>query len=223
MSFEPGECIEANLLPEEAAPPPEEVRDRELHASDLCGRLHRLDPVAVGFAAEPEIRLDAELERWRNAFEACDEDLRAGHEDIFDLLAAKIPATEPTTFIHGDFRLGNTLLEGHRVTSIIDWEISSRSDPRVDLAWFLMMANPDRTLGRRTVPGMPSNEELLARYEATRGERVGSLDWFAALVRYKQAAAGAMIPRNARRRGQDSTAAAGAPALLASARQLLGG
>jgi hypothetical protein len=62
----------------------------------------------------------------------------------------------------------------------------------------------------------------MAAYESSRGEAVKDLEWFAALVRYKQAAAGALIARNARRRGEENAGGSGKDTLLKSARQLLG-
>jgi len=221
MSFEDGACVEPNFLPPEQQLPPEEVRGRELDAARVLGELHRLDPATVGLGDEPETGLEAEVARWVDSFAACDEDLREGTEDVGAALAARIPPTGTTTLMHGDYRLGNTLSRGTTVVSVIDWEIWQRGDARVDLAWFLMMANPDAALGRKTTPGMPSNRELLDVYQAARGAEVVDMSWFDALVRYKQAAAGALIARNARRRGQEASAGANA-GLLASARLLLG-
>jgi aminoglycoside phosphotransferase (APT) family kinase protein len=70
---------------------------------------------------------------------------------------------------------------------------------------------------------MPSVDELIDTYGAVSGVEVKDFDWFRALVRYKQTAAGAFITRNARRRGApvepvDNTTAP----LLVSARSLLG-
>jgi aminoglycoside phosphotransferase (APT) family kinase protein len=222
MSFEAGDCIEPNSLLGDAALPAGEVRDREVEAARILGVLHQIDPESVGLGTEPETSLESEVDRWRNAFSVCDEDLRAGNEDVGEALVASAPATGTTTLMHGDFRLGNTLSRGHDVVSVIDWELWARGDARVDLAWFLMMANPDAALGRPTADGMPSDDELLATYQTARGTEVADLGWFAALVRYKQAAAGALIARNARRRGQEVATAAGNSALLDSARQLLG-
>jgi aminoglycoside phosphotransferase (APT) family kinase protein len=221
MSFEPGDCVEANFQPPGSIPA-NEVRERLLHAARILGVLHRTDPETVGLGDEVPKTLREEVETWVNAFGACDEDLRSGTEDVAERLFGTIPEQGPTTLIHGDYRLGNTLSEGTRVVAVIDWEIWARSDARVDLAWFLMMANPDAALGRSVAEGMPSNVELLSTYEGSRGATVKDLEWFGALVRYKQAAAAAIIFRNARRRGEEPAGAGSNAALLTSARHLLG-
>ena len=64
------------------------------------------------------------------------------------------------------------------------------------------------------------NDELLDGYQQALGSEVEDLDWFHALVRYKQGAIAALLIRNARRRGDDPLIDATA-ALLRSARTLL--
>lgn len=223
MSFEEGICIEPNSLTGDDALPADEVRARELKAATYMGRLHAVAPDSVGLGDEPEISLPDEVQRWKNSFEACDEDLQLGSQDVYDLLMAKIPEAGPTVLLHGDFRLGNTLSSGTDVSAVIDWEIYSRSDPRIDLAWFLLMANPEAALGTSIAEGMPSNDELTDTYQRARGADVADLEWFAALVRFKQAAAGAFIARNARRRGVASPVdvADGENPRLTSARELV--
>ena len=203
MAFEEGDCVEPSFLARAERLPAEEVRSRELDAARILGILHSLDPAELGLGDEAEVAPSEELARWSSSFDACDEDLREGHEEVRDRLAATVPDRDRSTLIHGDFRLGNTLSKGTQVVSVIDWEIWARSDPRVDLAWFLMMSNPDAALERPVAEGMPPDEELLAAYQIARGERVQNLDWFNALVRYKQGAISALLVRNARRRGDD--------------------
>jgi aminoglycoside phosphotransferase (APT) family kinase protein len=220
MAFEDGDCVEPNSLPEAEALPPGEVRRRELDAARILGVLHSLDPVALGLGDEPEVTPAQELDRWVSSLEACDEDIRRGHEAVRDALAASVPTSRGSQLIHGDFRLGNTLSAGDGVVSVIDWEIWARADARVDLAWFFLMANPDAELGRRTSEGMPGNDELRAAYEQARGSTVEDLHWFDALVRYKQAAITALIIRNARRRG-DEPLSTGIGHMLRSAEKVL--
>jgi aminoglycoside phosphotransferase (APT) family kinase protein len=220
MAFADGDCVEPNSLPEEKSLPADEVRARELDAARILGLLHACDPVALGLGDEPEVTPQEELDRWAKSLASSDADIRAGHEEVLDRLAATVPSSDHSALIHGDYRLGNTLSAGDRVVSVIDWEIWARSDPRVDLAWFLMMGNPDPELGRRVTAGMPGPAELIDAYQQARGTEVKDLHWFEALVRYKQAAISALIIRNARRRG-DKPAFAPPAHMFRSARALL--
>jgi aminoglycoside phosphotransferase (APT) family kinase protein len=220
MAFEPGDCVEPNFLPPEQRLPAGEVEARELDAARILGLLHALDADALGLGDEPAVSPHQELERWHDSFEACDEDLRVGHLEVHGALAASVPASVSSTVIHGDYRLGNTLSAGDVVTSVIDWEIWAKADPRVDLAWYFMMCNPDEALGRPRCEGMPTNARLLDVYQASRGADVVDAGWFDALARYKQAAVVALIVRNARKRGEQPSVGT-THALLDSAAKLL--
>ena len=219
MPLEPGECVELAYLPPEQQRPAEQVRSRQLEVARLMGALHTLDVASLGLDDEPVTTLAQEAQRWTDSLDACDEDLRAGSEDVGARLQATLPATIDARLLHGDFRTGNVLAEGERVTSIIDWEIWSIGDPRVDLAWFLLFVEDDR---RESPPGTPSVDELLDLYQSSSGADVADLDWFRALVRYKQFSAGAFITRNARRRGAEVVPVDNTDNwLLTSARELL--
>ncbi len=114
------------------------------------------------------------------------------------------------------------LSAGDEVLAIIDWEIWSRSDPRIDLSWLLFFTDEAQ---HPVVPadldsGMPSDAELLAAYEAETGSPVPDLDWFHALTRYKEAAAMALIAKHLAKKGDTDTLAKMAvmlPALIADA------
>src|SRR5690606_38928227 len=99
MAFEPGECVEVGSLPPERLPPPADVRGRQLDCARIMGELHRVDPVAVGLGDEPETTLLAEVERWKAALDVCDEDLKAGTEDVAEALLGQVPAAAPTVLL----------------------------------------------------------------------------------------------------------------------------
>jgi aminoglycoside phosphotransferase (APT) family kinase protein len=115
-------------------------------------------------------------------------------------LLRAVPAGLPATVVHGDYRLGNMLCEGHEVKAIIDWEIWSLNDPRLDVGWMTMIADPNRPQSRRIDLGMPSPERLLKEYESASGTTVADFEWFCGLMRYKLAATSSLITKNNRRR-----------------------
>ena len=45
------------------------------------------------------------------------------------------PVAPRVTIVHGDYRTGNFLEAGGRITSILDWELVHLGDPHEDLAW----------------------------------------------------------------------------------------
>ena len=63
--------------------------------------------------------------------------MNARYLEAESLLFETMPEALSNGVCHGDYRLGNMLCDGAEVAALIDWEIWSLSDPRLDLAWFL--------------------------------------------------------------------------------------
>jgi aminoglycoside phosphotransferase (APT) family kinase protein len=102
--------------------------------------------------------------------------------------------------VHGDFRLGNLIACGAGITAVIDWEIWSVGDPRIDVGWFLVNADPDTY--RRSTPYVnlvPPVDELAAFYTDAVGVPMPDLTWFMALACFKSAATWSLIVKHNRR------------------------
>jgi aminoglycoside phosphotransferase (APT) family kinase protein len=91
---------------------------------------------------------------------------------------------------------------GSSITAVIDWEIWSIGDPRLDLAWMRLMSDSAHPLAAAPTAPTLEPDELSATYEQAGGRAVRELGWFDALVRYKQAVASALLVKNAERRGE---------------------
>ncbi|MFF3656075.1 phosphotransferase family protein [Streptomyces olivochromogenes] len=181
MEFVTGEAIEPVL--DEHRLDPELCRTRMLALAGVLRDLHR-----THFDGAEPLDPTAELERWARTMRAVPAPLRPGAEEVLGLLAAGIPESLPPVLIHGDFRLGNVLCRGERPCAVVDWEIWGLGDPRIDLGWFLLFAD-HRNFPRlgRAVPGLPTEDELLAHYLDGRPVPP-AFDWFRALARTKMAA-----------------------------------
>ncbi|MFZ6003422.1 MAG: phosphotransferase family protein [Actinomycetota bacterium] len=222
--FVTGECAEPLLDAVRNRRPDEIVRGRSFAAARMLAALHHVEPAAIGLGDEPETTLIGEVDRWTRTFDTVPDEVRTGYEACADALRATAPSAVPSVIVHGDYRLGNMLSEGTEVRAIIDWEIWSRSDPRIDLSWFLFFTEEAQhpVVAPGVDSGVPSDVELLAAYEEAVGAPVADLDWFHALTRYKEAAAMALIAKHAARRGDEQILARMSvmlPALIADARQ----
>ena len=108
-------------------------------------------------------------------------DLRAMHDElgqphpVFELafreLAARPPRGSRTCLVHGDFRMGNLLVNSDGVTAVLDWELTHVGDPLEDLGWLCV---PAWRFGRpdRPAAGLGSREDLAAAYERHAGVAV---------------------------------------------------
>jgi aminoglycoside phosphotransferase (APT) family kinase protein len=197
------------------------VADRMRGAARAMAALHALDPNAIGLGGEPVVGPAEEVERWCRLLETVDAALAPGWNDLAAALRATEPPARPGAVVHGDFRLGNMLAAGPAITAIIDWEIWTIGDPRVDLGWFLVNADPD-TYRRPTryAGALPAPAELATVY----GD-VPHLRWFEALACFKSTATWSLIVKHNRRRPEPDpdleAMAAVLPHLLDRAREHL--
>jgi aminoglycoside phosphotransferase (APT) family kinase protein len=226
MDFVEGTSLEP-LFDRDGDEPEDVVNARMRNAAATLAALHALDPSTLGLADEPVVGPDAEIDRWCRLLETVDPTLVSGWEDIAAALRAAEPPPARAALVHGDFRLGNLLADGSAVTAVVDWEIWTVGDPRVDVGWFLVNADP-ATYRRETryAHALPPPAELIDVYAEAAGGDVRDLGWFEALACFKSTATWALIVKHNRRREEpdrDVEEIAGAlPDLLARARVLLG-
>ena len=108
-------------------------------------------------------------------------------ELAFQVLKAHQPSPSETVLVHGDFRLGNLMVDTSGLVAVLDWELAHLGDPREDLAWICV--NSWR-FGQRDQPvgGFGRLEDMLDAYQAAGGiavppsevvwwELLGTLKW----------------------------------------------
>ena len=157
MNIVPGVCHEPILTPVPGRHAADDPGPR-LRGGAMLAALHKVDPDAIGLGDEKRYTLEGEIQRWTRAFATVDERMNARYLEAEKLLFDTMPPAFADAVCHGDYRLGNMLCDGTEVAALIDWEIWSLSDPRLDLAWFLfftdeakhpMASNPGPTGCRR--------------------------------------------------------------------------
>jgi aminoglycoside phosphotransferase (APT) family kinase protein len=200
MTMIDGESFEP-LFDAVTGTPNEVVAQRYRNAASTMATLHRLAPQHLGLDDEPVVDPAAEVDRWCATLRTVDQALVPAWSETADLLRAGLPAAMGPSVVHGDFRLGNLLAVGADVAAVIDWEIWSVGDPRTDVGWFLVNADPD-TYRRPSgyVDAVPSVAELVQCYRDAFGADVPALGWFMALACFKSAATWALIVKHSRRR-----------------------
>ena len=84
---------------------------------------------------------------------------------------------EHVTLCWGDARMSNILYDHEfRVTGVLDWEIAYLGDHEADLAWMLFLDWAcSEHQGTPRLPGTPTREETIARYEERSGWKVRNL------------------------------------------------
>jgi aminoglycoside phosphotransferase (APT) family kinase protein len=200
MDYIDGEAIEPILEKEGGKLSDLMISARATAGARLLSALHSVPPEILAAGGET-IGPQGEVRRWRRTMEACDPTIVPGATALFDaLVGAEVEPMEPVV-VHGDFRLGNILFVDEKPTALVDWEIWSIGDPRIDVAWFLTFCDgadfPGAGFERA---GMPTEAALLDTYSAASevsGARpLGDLSYFMAAARYKMAA---VLAHNLRR------------------------
>jgi aminoglycoside phosphotransferase (APT) family kinase protein len=204
MNLVPGECVEPVLCDAAVRPAPGQVRARYFDAVQVLAQLHEIKPAAVGLGDEPVVGLADEVDRWTRAFVTLPGDMGGDYQRAAKALRASIPQALPPAVNHGDFRLGNTLCEGDRINAVIDWEIWSVGDPRIDLAWLTFFADDagHPAVAPGTVAGTPAGREIVRAYEGALGRPLPELGWFDALTRYKEAGVTGLLLKRAMKLGR---------------------
>jgi aminoglycoside phosphotransferase (APT) family kinase protein len=183
-------------LPEALDNPTERSRIAD-ELIDALVELHAVDWRAIGLEGfgKPSGYLERQLRRFSGLWEH--NRTRELHqvEEVGRWLAANIPQSPPATVVHGDYRLGNTMLADGtpaRLIAIFDWEMATIGDPLADLGYMMIhwVQAGDNT-GRfnlqavTTRPGFPSRKEMIARYEERAGRSMHALDWYVTLALWK--------------------------------------
>ena len=180
------------------------VRDRARIGEELVDALvevHAVDWRAAGLGdfGRPTGYLERQLRRFGGLWEHNKTRELPLVQEVGDWLARNLPQSPPATIVHGDYRLGNTMVSGTppaRLLAIFDWELATIGDPLADVGYltatWVQADDPTDTIfsslsavSRRE--GFPTREEMITRYEERSGRSVGSLQWYQALALWKAA------------------------------------
>jgi aminoglycoside phosphotransferase (APT) family kinase protein len=135
--------------------------------------IHRAD------ARIPGLTRQDQLDEWRDRLDAMG-DTTATFEWAFRWLAAHRQDPSPTVLVHGDYRMGNLIVDGSDLAAVLDWELVHAGQAYEDLAWFCIRAWRFGAPAGLGAGGLGSIESFLRAYEeagATTVDRVAFHWW----------------------------------------------
>jgi aminoglycoside phosphotransferase (APT) family kinase protein len=91
-------------------------------------------------------------------------------ELAFRWLEAHQPLPVPNVIVHGDFRLGNVIIDEQGLAAVLDWELAHLGDPAEDMGWLSVRAW--RFGGKQPVAGLGTYADLLRAYEEAGGPAI---------------------------------------------------
>jgi aminoglycoside phosphotransferase (APT) family kinase protein len=150
--------------------------------------IHAIDPDGlegiVGGAGNPALEA---CELWERELDAVGEPLPAVEAGLRRLRLDPPPAPERIALVHGDFRLGNFIVDEGGLAAVIDWELCHLGDPAEDIGWLTIRS---WRFGNDELPvaGLGELGSFLDRYRAAGGrapeperlrwwEAMGNVKW----------------------------------------------
>ncbi len=128
---------------------------------EAAALLHAVAPESVPGLVEVQ-----PLQKYREVL-----DLLGHHSPTFELAFRWLEAHRPTAIdpviVHGDFRLGNVIVQPNGLAAVLDWELAHLGDPAEDLGWLSVRAW--RFGSPHEVAGIGSIEDLLRAYHLANG------------------------------------------------------
>jgi aminoglycoside phosphotransferase (APT) family kinase protein len=134
-------------------------------AAALVG-VHSIDPSAIPGIVETD-----QFQQYRELL-----DTLGQPHPTFELALRWLDANRPpaagVVVVHGDFRLGNVIVDEAGLRAVLDWELVHLGDPMEDLGWLCVKAW--RFGSAKPVAGVAEYQQLFEAYEAAGGRPVAA-------------------------------------------------
>ncbi|MBT5037544.1 MAG: phosphotransferase [Rhodospirillaceae bacterium] len=158
--------------------------------ANVMAQLHGIDWKAAGLSdyGKHENYIARQIALWSRQYEAAKTGVIAEMDALMRWLPENIPPGDETCLVHGDFRLGNLILdpEAARIAAVLDWELSTLGHPLTDLAYnclpYYLPAGEDAVLpgiagADLDALGIPSEDAHIDAYCRAAGRADGIADW----------------------------------------------
>jgi aminoglycoside phosphotransferase (APT) family kinase protein len=143
-------------------------------ARDMVTYAARIHSVGPDHAPKglPHYSYLEQVDRWRSTYEEAGFNRDPILEEAFHWLVEHAPSEIRTGLVHGDFRIGNMLMDGGRVSAILDWELAYMGDVRFDLGYVATDYMGGKHLRPKThlLGAVAEREWFFSEYERLTGE-----------------------------------------------------
>ena len=194
------EEVHGDVITDSIPPPLDNPEQRARIADELIDalvELHAVDWKSVGLVdfGRPSGYLERQLRRFTGLWEHNKTRELTEVEQLRDWLETNMPQSPAATIVHGDYRLGNTMFAAGapaQLAAIFDWEMATIGDPLADLGYLVMSwTQPDDPASKfmlqrvTRLPGFPTRQELIGRYEERSGRSMQAVNWYVTLALWK--------------------------------------
>jgi aminoglycoside phosphotransferase (APT) family kinase protein len=177
----------------------EDRRAIGLHVMEVLSNLHQINPddFGLGQLGRKEAYLSRQLNRWNKQWVATKTHPVPEMEESSKLLEAQMPEQVGATIVHGDYRLGNMIVQGPRIKAVLDWELCTLGDPLADVGYLLNnwvapgeKESSEGDQGPTLVGGYPDRDELCSIYANNTGRDLADINYYRAFSHWRLAAIG---------------------------------
>ena len=139
------------------------------HLAGALARIHSIDPATLNgvLPRSPGDPALAQISEWERQLDEIGEPLPAVELGL-RWLRANAPEPVEARLVHGDFRLGNFIVDEGGLAAVIDWELAHLGDPAEDIGWLCIRSwrfgNDDRP-----VAGVGQLDAFASAYESAGG------------------------------------------------------
>jgi aminoglycoside phosphotransferase (APT) family kinase protein len=210
MEWIDGRVFTQTRLPDQSR---EDRRAIYLDLVRVLARLHTVNPDAVGLSdfGRPGNYYERQIGRWSKQYKASQTAELAAMDRLMAWLPDNIPEQPKTVIVHGDYRLGNTLIHPTepRIVAVLDWELSTLGDGLADLGYICQdyhgESYEDIGLAGADLEdlGIPTEQEMVAEY--CRHAAIGTIDNWPFYLIYNMFRSAAII-QGVYKRGLDGNA-----------------
>jgi len=158
--------------------------------AEVMANMHGIDWQAAGLGdyGKHENYVARQIALWSHQYEAAKTGVIAEMDELMRWLPQNIPPGDETCLVHGDFRLGNLILdpETPKIAAVLDWELSTLGHPLTDLAYnclpYHLPAGEDAVLpgiagADFDALGIPSEQAHIDTYCRAAGRKDGIANW----------------------------------------------
>ncbi|GAC1385221.1 MAG: phosphotransferase family protein [Acidimicrobiales bacterium] len=166
---------------------------------ETLAQLHQVDPDGIGLGdlGRKDAYLDRQLKRWSGQWEKSKTRELDSMERAHIRLAETKPPQRYTGIVHGDYRLGNMLVDplSGQLAAVLDWELCTLGDVLADVGYLLNnwvqpedSTPPGSSSNPTAAGGFGSRDDLVERYAALTGFEVSSVNYYRAFQCWRLAA-----------------------------------
>jgi len=104
---------------------------------DALAGIHSIGPEDAPFLdhVEPEDVVDRELRGWEGVYDDVHFKDEPVVREAFRWFRQNKPDIPELRMVHGDYRIGNMLVDDDEITAVVDWEVSRLGDPLYDVGF----------------------------------------------------------------------------------------